>query len=166
VRSLIASREDAADMLQEMGVVVLARDDAPSDSQAFLFWCRGIAHNLALHHWRALRRYKDVFAEWNADQDSSDAAATSVEETLADRESLLRCVEDLDEPSRRLIKLKYVDGKTSRQIARIVKQSPEAVRMRIMRIREGLRDRLARRDPTWRPPPPPPAQSLTDSGAY
>src|ERR1043166_9366428 len=60
-RSLMPSPEDASDLLQEVGVVVLASDDAPTDAREFLYWCRGIAHNLARHHWRAARKRNDVF---------------------------------------------------------------------------------------------------------
>jgi len=160
VRSLIPSRDDAADLLQEIGVVLLAHDDAPTEPRELLFWCRRIAHNLALHHWRSVRRHNDIFVDREADEDSAEIAISSLEETVSDRESLLRCVEDLDEPSRQLLKLRYVDGKTSREIARITRQSPEAVRMRIMRVREAMRGRLPRR------PPPAPDQDLHDSGAY
>jgi len=146
VHSLISSPEDAADLLQEVGVVVLAHDDdAPSETRAFALWCRGIAHNLALHHWRAVRRYNHVFADWDDDRDGAEAAtrapSLSIEETLADRESLERCVADLDETSRELLRLRYVCGKSSREIARMLRQSPEAVRMKIMRVREALRHR-------------------------
>jgi len=161
VQSLIASREDAADLSQELGVVVLAHDDAPADAREFLHWCRGIAHNLALHHWRAERRYNHLFADWEADPNPPEAVALSLEETLADRQTLKRCVADLDEASRELIKLRYVDGKTSREIARIVRQSPDAVRMRIMRVREALRDRLC-----YPEAPPPDRDNLHDSGAH
>jgi RNA polymerase sigma factor (sigma-70 family) len=155
----VANREDAADLLQELGVIVLARDDAPSEPRAFLLWCRGIAHNLALHHWRALRRYKDVFAEWDADRDSFDEGAVSVEDAFADRESLVRCVQDLDKTSRELLRLRYVCGKTSREIARMLRQSPEAVRMRIMRVREVLRHRIEEPDAAV------PDKRLLESGA-
>ena len=158
LRSLIAGREDAADLLQEVGVVVLAHDDAPADPRAFVLWCRGIARNLALHHWRAERRYNDLFAEWDADRDTAGPSIVSMEEALADRESLERCVEGLDEATRELLKLRYLDGKTSREIARIVRQSPDAVRMRIMRVREALRSRV------WEPEADP-ADGL-DSGTH
>jgi len=160
LRSLVANREDAADLLQELGVIVLARDDAPAEPRAFLLWCRAIAHNLALHHWRALRRYKDVFAEWDADRDSSDEGMISVEDALADRESLERGVENLDKASRELLRLRYVCGKTSREIARMLRQSPEAVRMRIMRVREALRQRIEEPERSV------PDKRLLESGAH
>jgi RNA polymerase sigma factor (sigma-70 family) len=147
---------------------VLAHDDAPNDPREFLLWCHRIARNLALHHWRAVRRHNDVFVDrdWDEDTESADVVIASFEETVADRESLLRCVEDLDEPSRRLLELKYVDGKTSREIARIVHQSPEAVRMKIMRVRAGMRHRLSKSPAPAPAPETATDQNLHDSGAY
>lgn len=159
-RSLMPTPEDASDLLQEVGVVVLARDDAPTDAREFLSWCRGIAHNLALHHWRAVRKRNVVFAELDSSYDTAETPVTSIEEILADRESLAMCIKDLDQPSRQLLKLKYVEGKTSTEIARILRQTPEAVRMRIMRLREAIRLSL------WKPDPPLADQRLTDSGTH
>jgi RNA polymerase sigma factor (sigma-70 family) len=73
---------------------------------------------------------------------------------------LAMVIQDLDPPSRQLLKLKYIDGKTSTEIAQLLQQSPEAVRMRIMRLREAIRLRF------WQPDPPPPGPRLTDSGAH
>src|SRR5262245_48904144 len=131
--------EDASDLLQEVGVVVLASDEAPTKAREFLSWCRGIAHNLALHHWRAARKHNDVLTELDSSYDSAETPVMSIEEVLADRESLAMCIQGLDKPSRKLLKLKYIDGKTSAEIALILRQSPEAVRMRIMRLREAIR---------------------------
>jgi RNA polymerase sigma-70 factor (ECF subfamily) len=137
-RSLMPSPEDASDLLQEVGVVVLAHDGAPTEARAFLSWCRGITYNLALHHWRAARRRHDMFAAWDPEQDWLDTAGTAIDESLADREALAHCIRTLDSESRALLTLRYVDGKTSPEIARLLGQSPGAVRMRIMRLREAI----------------------------
>ncbi|HMF44522.1 MAG TPA: sigma-70 family RNA polymerase sigma factor [Polyangia bacterium] len=159
-RSLMPTPEDASDLLQEVGVVVLASNEAPTDAREFISWCRGIAHNLALHHWRAARRRNDALTGLGSAYDSGETPVTSLETILADRESLAMCLQSLDEPSRQLLKLKYIDGKTSTEIAQILGQSPEAVRMRIMRLREAIRLRF------WPPDAPSEDQRLTDSGAH
>ena len=159
-RSLMPTPEDASDLLQEVGVVVLASNDVPTEAREFLSWCRGIAHNLALHHWRAARKHNDVFTELDSSYASAETPVTSFEEVLADRESLAMCIQSLDEPSRQLLTLKYIEGKTSTEIARILGQTPEAVRMRIMRLREAIRLRF------WPPDAPAPDERLTDSGAH
>ena len=41
-RSLMPTPEDASDLLQEVGVVVLASNEAPTEEREFVSWCRGI----------------------------------------------------------------------------------------------------------------------------
>src|SRR5262245_6793633 len=94
--------EDASDLLQEVGVVVLASNEAPTEAREFVSWCRGIAHNLALHHWRAARKHNHVFTELDSSSDSAETQVTAIEEVLADRQSLAMCIRGLDQPSRQL----------------------------------------------------------------
>jgi len=61
---------------------------------------------------------------------------------MALRRALMECLEDLDDQSRVLLTMRYMDGKTSREIARQFRQSPAAIRMRIMRVRETLKGRM------------------------
>jgi RNA polymerase sigma-70 factor (ECF subfamily) len=138
---MVSSREDAADLLQDVGMVILEHQDPPVDAERFVSWCFGIARNVVLHHWRTGRRRDEIFTEVPAGH-QRDVIAVPFERVIADRERLLASLDDLDEPSRKLLFLWFVDGKTSREIARELAQSPAAVRMRIMRVRKMLRDRL------------------------
>ena len=135
----MSNREDAADLLQDVGMIILAHDDPPLDSDRFVPWCMGIARNTVLHHWRRVRRYDEVFIRWDVD-DSDCGLAFFFEGVLLDRQHVAICLQGLDEPSRSLLFLRYVMGKTSREIAEELGQSPAAVRMRIMRVREALRE--------------------------
>ena len=140
VRSLMSTHEDAADLLQELSLALLVRGDAPAEPTELLRWCRGAARNLALHHWRSARRHSEIFAERRGDAHDADAPeASSLERAVADRDAIERCLRCLDEHSRRLLVMRYVAGKTSAEIARRSHQSPAAVRMKLMRVREDLR---------------------------
>ena len=139
LESLLSSREDAADLLQDVGMVLLARDQVPPDEATFVCWCRGIARNLALHHWRAAHRYNEVFADSDPEAVESDAASEWLEEGVADRESVCACLRDLDEQTRSMLIKRYVDEETSREIGRELRQSPAAVRMKIKRARAAIR---------------------------
>jgi RNA polymerase sigma factor (sigma-70 family) len=87
------------------------------------------------------RRHDEIFAE-------SDVAGLewslplSFESALLDRQQVETCLRNLDEPARSLLFLRHVVGKTSREIAEDLGQSPAAVRMKIMRVRDMLRERL------------------------
>jgi DNA-directed RNA polymerase specialized sigma24 family protein len=53
---LVPDPNDADDLLQEVSVVVLAKSEAPRDCEKFPSWCRGVARNVILHHWRRRRK--------------------------------------------------------------------------------------------------------------
>lgn len=139
VRSLIASHEDAADVLQELSLALLLRGGAPAEPTDLLRWCRGTARNLALHHWRSARRHSEIFSSRLEHEHADTVEHSSLERAVVDRVSIMRCLRCLDGHSRRLLLLRYVAGKTSAEIARRSHQSPAAVRMRLMRVREDLR---------------------------
>ena len=141
IRSFVSNREDVADLLQEVGIVIFGHREAPSETEEFRAWCRGIVRNLVLHHWRSLGRYNEVFARSEAQEIDAPSPAQSAEEAVASRNVLAAFLEGLDEQSCKLLTLRYVEGMTSREIAREFRQTPAAIRMRLMRARELIRDR-------------------------
>jgi len=104
-------------------------------------WCRTVAKNLVLQHWRQQRNAKVV-------ADSSlleflDFVEVAFEEnpwqTTSDRQQALNdCVAALPPKSRRLIQLKYSDGYSLEKIAHAVEQSTAAVIKALVRLRQAL----------------------------
>lgn len=140
IRSLVANHDDAADLLQDLSLVVLARAGALPETIQMLRWCRGVARHLALHRRRLARRRNEIFpVESGATDPAEFAISSSPERALADRDSLGRFFRELDARSRRLLVLRYLAGRTSEEIARTSRQSPAAVRMKLMRLRKSLR---------------------------
>src|SRR6185503_6070181 len=56
IRGLLRDPHAADDLFQEVGVRVLSHAHSPEDPGEFVPWCRGIARNMLLHHWRSERR--------------------------------------------------------------------------------------------------------------
>jgi RNA polymerase sigma-70 factor (ECF subfamily) len=142
IRKLVSNPADVADLLQEVGLVVLYHADVPSDARQFSAWCRGVARNVVSHHWRSARRHSEVFSVTDVASETPDVGVRSTEDLMALRRALVECLDELDDQSRMLLALRYRDGKTSGEIARQLRQSPGAVRMKIMRVRETLKDRM------------------------
>ena len=104
-------------------------------------WCRAVAKNLVLQHWRQQRNSKVV-------ADSSlleflDFVELAFEEAPSmganDRQQALNdCVASLPEKSKRLLALKYAEGYSLEKIARTVEQSTAAVIKALLRLRQGL----------------------------
>jgi len=110
----------------------------------FRCWAYRIAANAANHHARkSIRRQALVGVAGEAVDQASSAIDQSVE--LADE---FRVVEDalerLDERSRTVVTLKYMEGMEHEQIARVVELKPTAVRMVLSRALDRLRDMLRR----------------------
>jgi len=106
-------------------------------------WLIGIARNRALTHLRdeGRRRTREsgrldaVVAEWDAAQLQNEPAARSNE--LAAMEL---CIQNLPENSARLVREHYFKSRSSAEIAAEQGKKEGAVRMTLLRIRQGLRD--------------------------
>ena len=104
-------------------------------------WCRKVAKNLVLQHWRRQRNAKVV-------ADSSlleflDFVELAYEENplqrTSDRQQALNdCVAVLPSKSKRLLALKYDEGYPLQKIAQTVDQSTAAVVKALLRLRQAL----------------------------
>jgi RNA polymerase sigma-70 factor, ECF subfamily len=104
-------------------------------------WCRKVAKNLVLQHWRQQANSKVVV-------DSSlleflDYVELAFDENPADRvaerqQALNSCLEALPEKSRRLLTLKYEECYSLERIAQAVEQSTAAVIKALLRLRQAL----------------------------
>jgi RNA polymerase sigma-70 factor (ECF subfamily) len=140
ILSLVPDSNDADDLLQEVSVVVLAKSEPPRDLRKFPEWCRGVARNVVLHHWR--RRKKTMTTPGARFLESVEIAyqeGDADEEVMnLRRRALEECLKQLPESSRTLLDLRYVRQAPSQEIARTLKSSAAGVRMTLMRIREAL----------------------------
>ena len=103
-------------------------------------WCRGVAKNLILHHWRSQQRSKIVVDSRIAD---------SVERAFADEkaasqaysaraQALVQCVQGLPAGSRKVLELKYTAGLPAAEVADRLHKSVNSVLMSLSRIRRVL----------------------------
>lgn len=138
--ALVRDPSDAEDLLHEVGVVALTRPDAPSDPAKFAAWCRGIARNLALHHWRSQRRRAEMpsDAELSLVEQAYAEADASADDWERRRRALAGCFAKLGAHARELLGLRYVDELSADEIARRHRKTGVAIRMKLMRVRRAL----------------------------
>jgi RNA polymerase sigma-70 factor, ECF subfamily len=103
-------------------------------------WCRGVARNLILHHWREKRSRTVV-----ADSRLVDLAARAFEEQAASgrfgpsrRQALIDCVASLPGNSRELVHLKYEQGLSVEAVAKRVSRPCAGIMMALSRVRKAL----------------------------
>lgn len=137
IHGLVRDADTAEELLQEVWIRLAeaaekgtAIDDVPR-------WCRGVARNLILHHFRA-RRTGVV-----ADSRLVELAEKAFEEagpTVWDarQQWLLDCIEALPEHSRATLRLKYSEGMKVEAVAAVQKRTPDAVMKALSRIRQAL----------------------------
>jgi len=104
-------------------------------------WCRKVAKNLVLQHWRQQRNAKVIadssllefldFVELAYDENAID-------QTTDRQQALNDCVAVLPPRSKRLLALKYEENHSLEQIAKTVDQSTAAVVKALLRLRQAL----------------------------
>lgn len=115
---------------------------------SFLPWLRQITRNLARDHLRANRhRPLDGEGAEIAISLAADPSPTPVQQLVEDERehAAAELIAALPEDSREVLLLYYREGQSSQQVAALLGLSDAAVRKRLSRARQGLRDDLVKR---------------------
>jgi RNA polymerase sigma factor (sigma-70 family) len=128
----IAPQCDALDVVQELGLRLLAHPEVEADRERVKAWCKTVARHIVLHELRSARYERAKIAALDL---HSTTDAWEPESRAATRSTIAGTLERMDPVSREIVLRRYVLEQTSNEIAREVKLSAAAVRMRLMRIR-------------------------------
>jgi RNA polymerase sigma-70 factor, ECF subfamily len=137
VRSLLPSRADASEVMQEVAVVLwqkFAQFDAARD---FRKWAFGIARLEALAYLRDRARDRHVFDDQLMDRLADEATAAADRHELQ-REALETCLQKLPETRRRLVLAAYAQGTRIDELAVQRGQTAMALYKTLHRIRQLL----------------------------
>ncbi|MDQ3056278.1 MAG: sigma-70 family RNA polymerase sigma factor [Pseudomonadota bacterium] len=119
-----------------------------NNPDSFLPWLRQITRNLARDHLRGLQRgprpVDDADAAIAA---AADAAPTPMQQLIEDEQqrAAAELISALPEDSREVLLLFYREGQSSRQVAELLGLSDAAVRKRLSRARQLVREDLLKR---------------------
>jgi RNA polymerase sigma factor (sigma-70 family) len=140
-RGLLASHEDADDVVQEALLQAYLGLERLRDPDSFGAWLCGIVVNLARMR---LRSSRDRAVSLDA---GGQMAPSSVEASVLDELDSLRklqaALEPLPPAERDAVLMHYVDGLTTQEIAALLGERPGTVRVRLHRARARLRRRLS-----------------------
>lgn len=144
VLSMIPSFHDAEDVVQQVAVEAAAGFDEQRPGDAFVGWVIGRAKYRILDHFRKAGRDRLVFDDRLVDTLTD---AHLVASPLPHREAALEhCLQELPLRSRRLIDLRYVDGKEPTEIAQEISSTAGSVRVTLLRLRNALAECITRRE--------------------
>jgi RNA polymerase sigma-70 factor (ECF subfamily) len=144
VLALVRSRAVAEDIFQDVYLALARAVERDEDIVELSAWCRGVARNLALRHWRECRRSERLPATELLDG-IDRAFAEEGEDDRVLMPALARCRATLAAPALALLELKYVQDLPIRAISERTRRSERAIITALARIRRRLMDCIAAR---------------------
>lgn len=152
VFSLVNSRADAADILQECKLALWRMFDRFEPGTNFLAWARTVALHQILNYRRAAKRRPDSPHE----REFIEAVAAEIDRRADDldrrSEVLRQCLQKLPERHRSIVVWRYYDECEVETIAAKSDRSVLAVYRLLSRIRETLNDCISRQLAATRTP--------------
>lgn len=152
VGGLLRDAHAAEDVIQEVWVRLAAEIEKGTAIENQPAWCRGVARNLILKHWRTQQTAKVV-----ADSEVMEAFLAQVELAFAEsdpdeadewqrrQQALDDCVAALPEKSRRMLSLRYEARQTVEEVAKATGQTFDGVTKALYRLRQALTDCVERK---------------------
>lgn len=133
---------DAEDVTQEVLLQVFRGLAKFEGRSSLLTWMFGIAHNQICRHYRQRR---PAGISLDADEVHNLASSETPADRLTDMVRVLRnCGRVLDEKvpdrQRKAFHLRYVENRSTREIAKVLGKSPQAVKISLFRTRRTLAD--------------------------
>ena len=142
-RAVLGNYAAAEDVVQEALPVVVKKFDQFQEGTSMLAWCRAIVRLEVLRMRQQWQRDRTL-AERLLD-DAIDAAfeqfqtAKRRDDVESWRQALERCVEQVPERGRRVLKSRFVDELSYQQIGERVGMTLEAVRKALFRLKKQVR---------------------------
>ena len=145
IYSLVLSRDEADEILQEANVVLCRKVHEFAGRSDFLTWACSIARLEVLAYRRRAGRDRHRSADDSVLEQMS-AEAVEVASTADIRLELLdECKEELSAGQREMIELRYGPGGSVKQLAKDLGRSPSSVSVSLSRIRGRISDCIERK---------------------
>jgi RNA polymerase sigma-70 factor (ECF subfamily) len=143
IMSLVCDPDQAADILQQTNLVMWEKSDQFTPGTNFSAWAYQIARYQVMAYRQRRRRDRHVF------DDETLAAVASVFEERAEGlddklTALSHCMNQLSDDARTLIRTRYRDGFSVKQIADQLGHSANRVAVRLHRLRLALMECMQR----------------------
>ena len=145
LQHICGSQADAEDLAQETLYQAYRRLSTFQDGTNFRSWLLTIAY----HNWVHTKRKRQSTEQTTAALDSMPAPAqeSSLAQNSETYEAIHACLARLPEEQRTVALLRFGDGLSHAEIAKITQADPATVRWRLFRARQTLRRVLA----SWLP---------------
>ncbi|MCF7903271.1 MAG: sigma-70 family RNA polymerase sigma factor [Candidatus Marinimicrobia bacterium] len=147
---MLRNREDAEDLLQETFITAFKKLDTFKEKSSFYTWVYRIAVNIALGRLREQSKMKIAYSIQEPDFENLQGLSISdwpvhIETKITDEEfrtALDATLDDLPEKYRSVFVLRDLEGHSTEETAKMLDLTVSNVKVRLMRARLFLRDRL------------------------
>ena len=142
----VGNRHDAEDLTTQTFLRMLESiGKFRWQSAPFSAWLFRIAHNLAMDHFRATRRWQPEEEVPEPDPDESTSAETGALESIG-RKSMLELIEELSPEQQQVLTLKFVFNFPNAEAATILGKTEGAIKSLQHRALVSLQKQLQRRE--------------------
>ncbi len=148
LRSLVSDEVAVDDLFQETMLVAWRRMDDCDLSRPFGPWLRGIASHLVMAHFRKKKKLPVLLDEKLLERidEKFESINAQVGDTWEEKlQELEQCIEALPMKYQDVIRVRYLDGTTSRAVAEKLNLSREGCKKRLQRARGRIADCLKRK---------------------
>lgn len=128
---LISSTGDAEDLVQVAFLRLFDQLSRKAHIQNLRSWLYRVVHNLAIDHLRRQGKQESAITEWLAQQELNNVNG-STEDTLIQKQRILRSLESLNERERHCLRLRS-EGLSYKEIAEVLAISAKAVSVYLAR---------------------------------
>lgn len=135
----ISSFADAEDVVQKTALTVTRRFDEYDPSRSFQAWAIWLAKSRVIDHYRVSGRQKLLMSSALMDSLADSLVARQAERS-ARAAALEQCIEKLPDKSKRLLKLKYEEDASAKEIAQVMDSTAASVRVMLHKVRNLLAD--------------------------
>lgn len=140
IEGLVRDPAAAEDIFQEVWIRLAEAAEKGVEIDDLPRWCRGVARNLILHHWRDKRGDREVARIVEFVETAFAEREGAVEPWLDRRQALAGCIDRLPDHARDLLRMKYDQGRSIAEIGRLLKRSINGVMVSLTRLRHALSD--------------------------
>jgi len=146
IRSRLADREAAEDVLQEVAAAAIGQQSRPTDPSKIAPWLYRVALRQVINHHRAngrrRRLVQGAIAAGQGMETSRDLEPGEQLMRLEESKSLSEAMQQMDPQDRQLLLLKYTEGWGYQELAQHLGISVKTVEYRLLKARKALRAAL------------------------
>lgn len=129
----------AEDLLQRVTLILWEKFGEYDPALSYPAWAFGIARRQLALHFREGRR-REVSLPADLLEEIGRGMESEADRLSAESRALTQCLDKLPEPSRDLLRKRYVEGSSLSDLSRAMGQTLAALNMKLVRIRKMLLD--------------------------